>query len=130
MFVPYACRVILDTEYVCSVDSSVTFYSPEVAVGDEAVYQLVLAPIKGVDISEMPFESLEIHFSKADRFPPIVLQHDSELEDSSEEQKVRLVDVASGSTSLQWEEDQSLVLTGRLKLDRAGSVEVYSNPSI
>ncbi|KAJ3553164.1 hypothetical protein NM688_g3760 [Phlebia brevispora] len=55
------------------LETSVVFWSPEVKVGERAVYQLSLTASPDVQMSSLPFTSLAVYFG--DELPPIVITH-------------------------------------------------------
>lgn len=68
------------------VDTSTVFWSPEVKVGDCAVYQITLSAPPEIDISALPFESLAVYFNDDDDLPPLIIKHKA----STEEQNSKL----------------------------------------
>lgn len=80
---------------------------------------------KGATLDEVPFESVKVHFADSDgeeTLPPAVFRHSSE---GDSEGPVTLVDVTNGVAPLRWSaEGDTLVLSGTVRLDDAGSVHV------
>ena len=128
MCVPFSTcdvTVYLALVSVPSVDSSLVFWSPEVKVGDPAVYQLTLSAPSHLYIFSLPFISISIHFD--DDMPPIMVVHKPH-DDGSEAPRVQRVelgqmDLSADSTRdaareveavLRWKPGSTIVFTGSL----------------
>lgn len=104
------------------VDTSLVFWSPEVKVGERAVFQLSLAAPPDVYISNLPFSSLAIYFG--DDTPPLNVRHNASEDGIPLVQRVELGHIAfplteSGeeelATNLRWRPGGIIVFTGTVE---------------
>ncbi|KAI0776280.1 Gryzun, putative trafficking through golgi-domain-containing protein [Trametes elegans] len=62
------------------LDASVVFWDPEVNVGVQAPFQILLSSQANISLSALPFTSLAIHFSED--VPPITIRHNQDDPDA------------------------------------------------
>ena len=105
------------------------FWKPDVRVGEEAAFQILLAAPPDAMISSLPIHSISILFSEG--HTPIVIHHDA----SPHSEQVRLVrlgqirgeDPIEVEVHLRWRPGDQIILTGTLASDVPGvfSVRVF-----
>ncbi|KAI9062346.1 hypothetical protein FKP32DRAFT_1593495 [Trametes sanguinea] len=103
------------------LDASVVFWDPEVDVGTQAPFQLILASQPNVSLSSIPFTSLAVHFSSD--VPPVIVKHtqndpDAEIPDVQRIDLGELVVAPAPAESievegpLRWGPGSNIVFTG------------------
>jgi len=110
----------------CVVNTSVVFWKPEVRVGEEAAFQIMLAAPRGAMISELPIDSISIVFSGG--YTPIMIRHDA----SGQSEPVRLASLGQVrgekptevAVHLRWRPGDQVILTGTLASDVTGVFSV------
>lgn len=119
--------------YTCllPVDSTVTFWEPEVKIGQPVAFQICMTAPCVISLSALPFVSLRIYY--ADNFPPVVVRHtppaSNTPSESQQQQIVRRIDLGhlhlqsanpkerQVDANLRWPRGGSLVLVGSLSSD-------------
>ncbi|KAI0365604.1 hypothetical protein BV20DRAFT_1056347 [Pilatotrama ljubarskyi] len=94
------------------LDASVVFWDPEVDVGEQAPFQILLSSRPDVSLSSIPFTSLAIHFN-AD-VPPIMVRHHQEDPDAeiSAMQRFDLGQIAIAPTTAESTEAEAVLRWG------------------
>ncbi|KAI9568859.1 Gryzun, putative trafficking through golgi-domain-containing protein [Boletus coccyginus] len=108
------------------LNTSVVFWKPEVRVGEEVAFQIMLAAPRGAVISELPIDSISIVFSEG--YTPIMIHHDA----SAQSEPVRLVSLGQVrgenpievAVHLRWRPGDQVILTGTLASDVTGVFSV------
>ena len=115
-------QIVVRALKLAIVDTTAIFWSPEVKVGERAVYQLSLAAPSDLYISSLPFSSLAIHFS--DDIPPLIVRHADSDAAAPTVQRVQLGhhEISSNAESpreaeanLRWRPGGIIVFTGTLQ---------------
>lgn len=118
-------RGMFPAYHAFAVDSSVVFWSPEVKVGEPAVYQILLSAPLHTYISSLPFSSLSIHFD--DQVGPVLITRKA-LDGDSDPPLVQRIDMGQVDLSsnlardslckveadLRWKPGSTIVFTGTL----------------
>lgn len=117
---------------LCLVNTSVVFWKPELRVGEEAAFQILLAAPSDAMISELPIHSISILFSEG--HSPIIIHHEA----STYTEPVRLVSLGQihgekpveVKVHLRWRPGDQVILTGTLTSDVPGlfSVRISLSP--
>lgn len=118
-------REFADSEiHNSTVDSTVTFWRPEVLIGEPAAFQLALTLPPTISIASLPIASLSLYISGSDDAPSVIVNHSSSGS-PSKPSSIRFVDIKDtrlGATreleaNLRWDAGTTVVLAGRMTSD-------------
>ncbi|KAH8087832.1 Gryzun, putative trafficking through golgi-domain-containing protein [Cristinia sonorae] len=111
------------------LDSTTIFWTPTISVGESSAFQITLTAPPTVQMSDLPFSSLHVHFGGD--LPPVVIEH-SQPEGDEGTASVQRIDLGrihaphpndgpspptDVQANLRWPTGSSLVLTGSLGAD-------------